>query len=336
MMLQIARYRLSFRVVEPLSLPDYAGSTLRGAFGHALMQLSGISKEDAAQKNPMFLQSPYAKIFDPQAQETESSSLKGVRDTPVPYIIEAPLTRAHTYQPGETLSFHLVLTGSALSHLAIIILAWRRALLRGIGHGDGKAELLLVEQEQGPEAWQEVYRQDNPTIRDHNTTFQIPAYNEPQNVHLILETPLRLQNRGKIIGPREISANIFLRHLIRRITLMLQQHNQSQWSLDDIHYLNTLADTVQDERRLRWQEWTRYSSRQRQSMTLGGMVGRWYLQEVPAELLPFIYLGQWLHLGKEVAFGLGKYQWIDSAWAPPAHPPLSQACEINPSHKSLA
>lgn len=79
--------------------------------------------------------------------------------------------------------------------------------------------------------------------------------------------------------------------------------------MDRIRALNNLADDVEDDRRLVWQDWERYTSRQNQEMNLGGVVGRWYLKQVPAELLPFIYLGQWLHLGKETAFGLGKYQW---------------------------
>ena len=34
--LALARYRVTFDAVEPLILPEYLGSTLRGAFGHAL------------------------------------------------------------------------------------------------------------------------------------------------------------------------------------------------------------------------------------------------------------------------------------------------------------
>lgn len=36
----VARYRFEFKVRQTIRLPDYAGSMLRGAFGHALRQLS--------------------------------------------------------------------------------------------------------------------------------------------------------------------------------------------------------------------------------------------------------------------------------------------------------
>jgi len=315
--LPLTRYRLSFRVTEPLHLPAYAGSTLRGAFGRALMQLSGISKTDIEEKNSLFLQSPYAQIFDPQNTTGENAPLNGLQQLPVPYVIEAPLTGGpRSYQPGETLVFHQVLLGSALNQLAIIILAWRRALLRGIGSGDGKAELVCVEQQITEQNWQTIYTEDEPIIRDHSTVLALPEFHQSQDLHLHLLTPLRLQHQGKILGPREINAAQFLRQLIRRASLCTQVHGGWQWSLERIRELNALADKVKEDRRLRWQEWGRYSSRQQQAMQLGGVVGRWYLEQVPADLLQILYLGQWLHLGKETAFGLGKYEWVEEPWRP--------------------
>jgi hypothetical protein len=314
--LPLTRYRLSFRVTEPLHLPAYAGSTLRGAFGRALMQLSGIGKMDIEEKNPLFLQSPYAQIFDPQRMEDENAPLNGLQQLPVPYVIEAPLCGARVLQPDDTLVFHMVLCGPALEHLAIIILAWRRALLRGIGTGDGKGELILVEQEIAPLEWQTIYTEEHPVIQEHQPVISIPEYTQPQDVHLHLLTPLRLQHQGKILGPREINARQLLRQLIRRVSLNTQIYGGWEWPLEHIRHLNTLADQIQEDRRLHWQEWGRYSSRQQQAMKLGGVVGRWHLRQVPQALLRLLHLGQWLHVGKETAFGLGKYEWVKEPWHP--------------------
>jgi CRISPR/Cas system endoribonuclease Cas6 (RAMP superfamily) len=46
-------------------------------------------------------------------------------------------------------------------------------------------------------------------------------------------------------------------------------------------------------------------------MTLGGVLGRWTLHgtpEVLAEIYPWLWLGQWLHVGKNASMGLGGYQ----------------------------
>ncbi len=313
----IARYRFSFRITESLRLPDYAGSALRGVLGHALMQLSGISTADIKHRTAFFLQSPYALIFERDNQHNVAgSNIRGIKNLPVPYIIEAPLAPARLYAVGEELAFDMVLTGSALNELSLITLAWRRAFLRGVGNGDGKAELIKVEHCLPDGYIATVYRADKPAIAQHDTVLVLPEFSKPQDVHLQLQTPLRLQQRGKIAGPHEITASIFLRNLIRRITFQVQQHNPQTYPLDVIHRLNVLADQVLDERRLSWKELERYSSRQKQKMKLSGVIGHWYLHQVPAELLPFVYLGQWLHLGKETAFGLGKYCWLDEVWLP--------------------
>ena len=41
----IARYRLEWRASTPVQIPDYAGSMLRGAFGHALRQSACMTGE---------------------------------------------------------------------------------------------------------------------------------------------------------------------------------------------------------------------------------------------------------------------------------------------------
>lgn len=313
-MLKIARYRFTFRMTAPLRLPDYAGSALRGAFGHALMHVSGINSSDIKEKNALYLNSPYAEIFAPHDIPRASSGFYLKNQIPVPFVIEAPIQKARNYLLGDTLQYEMVLIGEALTQLATVILAWRRAFLRGIGNG-GTAELVSVAQ-LSSNGEQVIYSEFEPFITAHNTVVNCPQYTAAQNVHLKLLTPLRISQRGKVLGPRDLTASIFLRHLIRRVSLQVQAQNPSAFTLDKIRYLNSLADTVQDERRLQWQDWQRYSSRQKQAIDQGGVVGRGYFESLPAELLPIIYLGEWLHFGKETAMGLGWYKWTDEPWAP--------------------
>ena len=44
-MLPLARYRFHWRVSAPIHLPAYAGSMLRGAFGHALRRLACMTRQ---------------------------------------------------------------------------------------------------------------------------------------------------------------------------------------------------------------------------------------------------------------------------------------------------
>ena len=71
--------------------------------------------------------------------------------------------------------------------------------------------------------------------------------------------------------------------------------------------LAATAERLTDERRLSWKDWTRFSNRQAQEMTLGGVIGEWKLSGEVSELLSWFWLGQWLHVGKNASMGMGKY-----------------------------
>lgn len=309
--LALARYRLNFRVTQPVQLPDYAGSALRGAFGHALMQLSGLRKHDVREKTPLFLFSPYAQIFEPQPDATATGLSGRLPTPPVPYVIEAPLGGARYLDEGEEFSFALVLLEPALQHLSLIILAWRRALLRGFGRGEGgTAELLSVQHLSGDEEVTTLYTEERPLVQTHQTTVRLPEFELPRTLHLQLETPLRLQLNGRVLSPAELTAPVFLRHLIRRVSLCfpaLLNHERVQ-------SLNVQADAVADERHLHHKPWARFSSRQRKLMQMDGAVGDWLLLDVPPTLQQLLWLGQFLHLGKGTAYGLGGYRFGADAW----------------------
>ena len=70
---------------------------------------------------------------------------------------------------------------------------------------------------------------------------------------------------------------------------------------------------MRGERQLHWQNWTRYSSRQQQTMQLGGVLGQWRLHGLSPDWRTLLWLGQWLHVGKNASFGLGGYQLLDTA-----------------------
>lgn len=302
--LPLARYRLDFTVATPLHLPAYAGSTLRGAFGGALRATSCMTKQKTCDGCPLLQTCPYAIVFETRPP-ADGHSLQKFTQVPHPYVIEPPQWGERDYAPGEPLSFHLVLAGRAIDQLPLILWAFVKGFARGVGKGDGTARLSRVAHVAGRE---ENVILDGPesSIVDHATAVPPAPTFQGGAITLRLEPPLRLQRNGHPIDGRQLTPRDLLTALVRRVALITEFHGAGPLPLD-FTALAKAAEGIGGEKDLRWQDWTRYSSRQQQKMALGGVVGTWTLRGELEPFLPFLHLGQWLHVGKEATFGLGGY-----------------------------
>jgi hypothetical protein len=307
----LARYRFEWRATTPVRLPDFAGSMLRGAFGQALRQLACMTRQKECPGCPLLASCPYPAVFAPPPPPEHA--LQKFSAIPVPYVIEPPEDGARLVAPGESFSFSLVLIGRALAELPLIILAWRRALARGIGPGDGTAELVRV-MVCAPQGEFEIHRPEAGTIAPHPQRVELspPGPAAPERICLHFSTPLRLQNNGRALAPDALSPRPLLMAMVRRASLLAEFHGGGAL-LQDFRPMQQACAAILDEKELRWRDWTRYSSRQMQKMALGGAVGRWTLRGPLAPFVPYLELGQWLHVGKEAVFGLGRYRLQPSA-----------------------
>ena len=60
------------------------------------------------------------------------------------------------------------------------------------------------------------------------------------------------------------------------------------------------------ERKTEWHDWERYSARQDVRMKMGGFVGKVSFEGELGEFMPFIELGEVLHVGKGDQFWVGE------------------------------
>ena len=303
-MFPLARYRLHWRTLTPTKLPDYAGSALRGAFGHALRRIACMSRHEESCVCPPEAACAYSAIFAPQARRNGPYRLS---QPPVPYHIEPPGWGARQLAPEETWHFDIVLCGRALAELPLITLAFRQALERGIGPGDGRSRLLALTWQQADGSGQLIYRPEDGQISPHTPVLpRMPPYREIHELTLHFHTPLRLQENGRALPPNRLEVPVLLMAALRRASLMCEFHGGGvpDW---DFSELKRCAQGIHGEKSLEWKDWTRRSARQQQNMQLGGVVGEWRLQGELDAFFPALHLCQWLHLGKETVFGLGAY-----------------------------
>lgn len=307
LMLPIARLHLLVRAEAPLTLPPYAGSMLRGAFGHALLALAPLPHADG---KPCALQStcPYCQVF--ATPPLPEHSLQKFSHMPQPYVIEPPIGGARHLLPGETFQFSLVLIGKALAHLPAIVLAWERALRTGLGGQQARCSLLAVQHENGEPLWTADARGIPPITAPLASLPPAPMPGRQATLHL--SSPLRLQQQGKPARAHTIDARSLLVTLMRRWQLLLDVHLGSAGKpapQQDFSALAAQAEAIElVPAGLRWFDWGRFSQRQQQEMKFGGLVGSLQLH---GDLTPFgelLHLGQWLHVGKNASFGLGGYR----------------------------
>lgn len=305
----LARYRFELEVTRPLRLPEFAGSTLRGVFGRALRQLACVTRAPSCQGCLLQRNCPYPAVFEPP--KPEAASLKNIATVPVPYLIEPPEWGIKHYAPGEILTFGFTLIGHAQQHLPLCIMAWQRAFARGVGAGRGTAELLgvnlLSQQDSGQEIEMPVY-QPGQSLIEHPQYATLPPQAPLTRITLQFVTPLRLQQNGHALSPARLNVHILLMALVRRISLLAEMHaGKARYNAAEFSAMAAATSQISGQHQMSWRDWTRHSSRQQRIMQLGGCVGAWQLS---GNLVPFqeaLYLGSWLHVGKEACFGLGKY-----------------------------
>ncbi|WP_310460921.1 CRISPR system precrRNA processing endoribonuclease RAMP protein Cas6 [Sphaerotilus sp.] len=297
--LPIARYRFTARLAADLCLPDYAGSLLRGVFGAALRHTTCMTGLPVCAECPLWRSCSYPALFETPPQPTQFA--QRFTQVPNPYVIEPPASGARDLLAGEPLVWHMVLIGEpTLGRLPLIVHAWERALRQGLGPQRVTGELLAVER---IDSAGEV-----ATAVDADTGPHAEA--TPARVTLHFHTPLRLQHQGQVLRPDQLDARTLLSQMLRRTNLVLDLHLGIRPApFDASALLAAVVPTLTDDRSgLRWQDWTRYSGRQRQEMNLGGVVGAWTLTGALGPFVPWLRLGQWLHLGKSATMGLGGYQ----------------------------
>ncbi|MGE5573350.1 MAG: CRISPR system precrRNA processing endoribonuclease RAMP protein Cas6 [Bacteroidota bacterium] len=126
-------------------------------------------------------------------------------------------------------------------------------------------------------------------------------------VTVVFRTMTRLKFQGGLEDRPEF--HILIRSLLRRTSSLLYFHHGTRLDMDFRGFISQ-AETVRlAALNARWVDWERYSSRQDTRMKLGGLVGTATYEFNDASLaaffLPWLVLGEYVHVGKGCTFGLG-------------------------------
>lgn len=324
--LLLAGYRFHLQASEPIQLPAYAATTLRGGFGYAFKSMVCFQPDRRACQEGCRLAGacPYGYIFETQVPPG-SEVLSGQEEIPRPFVLRAANTAPLLLQPGQDFTCELLLFGRGLNYFPYFFQALRQLGQSGLGARRGRFQVTRVDAipllPGQPAQPPPLYDSATELLQDTSLPAAAPALGEmmggaaPAMLEIDFLTPARLKHAGDYAGP-DVPFHVLVRALLRRISALSYFHGGQRWEIDYPGWIALAQQVELAEGEAHWRDRRRYSTRQEQSISLGGVEGQVTYRGEPAVLaafLPLLRLGQWTHVGKGAVFGNGWYR-----LAPPA------------------
>ncbi len=309
--MKLATFRFDCLLTSKASFSSYKGSMLRGSLGTFLRKTSCVQHRTTCENCLLAARCPFILLFTGRPAEKGDPA----RTLPPPYCLIPSDTGKTLYEAGERFSFGLTLFSSAVSYLPYFIHAFLLAGERGMGRQD--------EETRGTFTLEDVRYKDRSIYSRERQQAEIP---EGEELSLPVWDP-SLSQQGTLLvhlltpcrfkADNRLSAGMSFRTLVNLIVRRLR----SLWALEgtDVRFDNfsemlDRADSVRTvESSLVWRDWTRYSSRQKAAMQLGGLQGDVRCHGDILSFVPFFELAERISIGKQTSFGLGQLRFL---WVP--------------------
>lgn len=313
---RFARYRLTYIVQEPLKMPTDKGNIFRGRFGYLLRYIACIGNALECEKKCQYVdRCVYSKCFETPVPK-DSPMLRGQPFAPHPFILQPPRTTKKKYVPDDTFTCNITLIGEAIELLPWIVLTFHEMGRRRIGLQGARGQCLLHKVETLPahenHPPQTIYTAETEMLTDEGIILNLidVMHNTPEitdTIELEFITPTSIKVDGK--WTRDLTFEHLIRNLLRRIRFLSYFHCGEDLEVD-AHALIDAARGITHESRFQWLKSNRYSYRAESSIPMSGFIGKVRYSGALEQFLPFIYLGEYLHIGHHTAFGYGQYRLI--------------------------
>lgn len=309
---KFAKFLFLLRALENISLPAYKGSTLRGGFGHAFKKVVCVNRERVCNTCLLKEKCVYSYVFE-TPPPSDAQKMRKYPYAPHPFVITPPLEEKRQYREGEILCFELTLIGKSTDFLPYFIYTFDELGQIGIGRGRGKYKLEELRTSINKNGGETIYSSADKILRQNVQPMGLneilPHFSRLSASNILtfrFITPTRLKFDGKLSETLEF--HILLRNLLRRLSLISYFHCGEELDLDYKSLIEESLDIRVKTSNLRWVDWERYSNRQDTKMMMGGFTGAITFEGEFEPFLPFLLLGEYVHIGKGTSFGLGKYQ----------------------------
>ena len=311
---RFARYRFTYTVHEPLKMPQYKGNVFRSRFGYILRNITCIGDENQCETRCKFPdRCVYSKCFETPVPD-DSHILRGQPYAPHPFVLEPPRTGRLDYAPGDTFTCNLTLIGDAINLLPWVAFTFREIGMRRIGIRGKRGQCQLDKVESlsahSHDQTQTIYTAETEMLTDDGLVLQLDdvmqdAPHATDEIELEFLTPTSIKVDGKWTS--ELTFEHLIRNLLRRIRFLSYFHCGEDLDVDAPALIKA-ASAVKYKPRFLWLRADRWSYRAESSVPMDGFIGKVRFMGELEPFLPFISLGEYLHIGHHTAFGHGQYR----------------------------
>ena len=291
--------------------PFNKGTTIRGGFGTVFRRLVCIDLRLECAACELRYTCPYTTVFNPFVPPA-AERLSRNQNIPRPFVVKPPLETKTRYLPGEPLAFDLVVVGSAMDYLPYFIVAFRELGEGGLGLNRARCVLSSLTALGVHNQVSAVYDGKEGIVRPpqehlswHALRSRVPDLGDLQALTVRFLTPTALKAEGEVVTVPQFH------HLLKRLRDRVNalSYFYCGEALDvDFKELGQQAETVKEVAvKGRWIDRDR-RTRKGAMQDLSGFVGEVTYRGDLEPFLPLLLLGEYIHVGKNAAFGNGWYR----------------------------
>ncbi len=305
--LPFADLEVELQVRTPLCLPEFSGSVLRTALELAVRNLVCVSpKQQDCQGCPAWNPCAYRRLFVSAAE----GKARFIPYRPCIAWFDAP--SPGEFSPDDTIILRLRLFGTAVEYYPYFVFALERMGAKGIGlrnaQGQRGSFSPAAIRQVLPDRTELLYSIQQDRAVSPLASLPVAEYlacPDTNRIRLRTLSPLRVMRDGSFDDRLEFPT-LFGSILRRADALYLHTYGEAS-GLDFSGLLAEASQVKREQPRLRWKDYERFSSRQRDSMLLGGVTGDVVYEGVTPRLLPFLRFGELAAVGKGISFGFGRF-----------------------------
>lgn len=273
--MHLTRYKITYTAQADAVLPGQLGSMIRGIFGETLMA------NDAGM---------YQKFFQPNVVPSKSILKYISSDLPAPFIIY-PVKRYDFVRQNQEIKFIFTLLGRYRQYENDIFEVFDRIQNTGINQGKLSVGNLQFEQ----------------ILHNHKETVDFTNFKPPtqkiSNLTLQFKTPVALYSKKQLIADFEFQR--LFQYVYRRLFVLDQLYGSGNIPEEpdiDLKKLHIVPVDIQLKRQSIFRSPTR-----NEKYPMTGWKGKITYTGNLNPVIPYLQMGEFLHIGSNTVFGLGKY-----------------------------